>query len=101
MTRTRIAGIGMYVPKNVVTNNDLTQVMDTSDEWIQERTGIKERRFATRYEEPQPPWELKLQRLPCKEQASLQMILTLSFLQHLALIIIFPVVAYWCNVIRH
>jgi 3-oxoacyl-[acyl-carrier-protein] synthase-3 len=51
MIRTRIAGIGMYVPKNVVTNNDLTQVMDTSDEWIQERTGIKERRFATRYED--------------------------------------------------
>ncbi len=51
MIRTRIAGIGMYVPKNVVTNNDLTRVMDTTDEWIQERTGIKERRFATRYED--------------------------------------------------
>jgi len=51
MIRTRIAGIGMYVPKNVVTNNDLTRVMDTSDEWIQERTGIKERRFATRFED--------------------------------------------------
>lgn len=51
MPRTRIAGIGMYVPKNVVTNNDLVQVMDTSDEWIQERTGIKERRYATRYED--------------------------------------------------
>jgi len=41
----------MYVPENVVTNSDLTHVMDTSDEWIQERTGIKERRFATRFEE--------------------------------------------------
>src|SRR5215470_17221850 len=51
MLRARIAGIGMYVPKNVVTNNDLTGVMDTSDEWIQERTGIKQRRFATRYED--------------------------------------------------
>src|SRR4029078_11794792 len=51
MTRTRIAGIGMYVPKNVVTNNDLTTVMDTSDEWIQERTGIQEARFATRFED--------------------------------------------------
>jgi len=51
MYRTKIAGIGMYVPKNVVTNNDLTKVMETSDEWIQERTGIKERRFATRYED--------------------------------------------------
>lgn len=48
MPRSRIAGIGMYVPKNVVTNHDLTKVMDTSDEWIQERTGIKERRYADR-----------------------------------------------------
>src|SRR5687768_13662003 len=46
--RSRIAGIGMYVPKNVITNNDLLKYMDTSDEWIRERTGIKERRFADR-----------------------------------------------------
>jgi 3-oxoacyl-[acyl-carrier-protein] synthase-3 len=39
----------MYVPKNVVSNNDLTRVMDTTDEWIQERTGIKERRYAERF----------------------------------------------------
>jgi 3-oxoacyl-[acyl-carrier-protein] synthase III len=48
MFRSRIAGIGSYVPKQVVTNNDLIKYMDTSDEWIQERTGIKERRFADR-----------------------------------------------------
>src|SRR5215203_241251 len=48
MIRSRIAGIGMYVPKNVISNNDLLKYMDTSDEWIQERTGIKERRFADR-----------------------------------------------------
>lgn len=41
----------MYVPENVVTNDDLTKIMDTSDEWIQERTGIKERRYAHRTEE--------------------------------------------------
>lgn len=41
----------MYVPSHVVTNNDLTKYMDTSDEWIQERTGIKERRYAHRTEE--------------------------------------------------
>jgi len=35
----------MYVPDNVVTNNDLSKIMDTTDEWIQERTGIKQRRF--------------------------------------------------------
>jgi len=51
MYRSRIAGIGMYVPKNVFTNNDLLKYMDTSDDWIQERTGIKERRFAHRTEE--------------------------------------------------
>lgn len=51
MHKTKIAGIGMYVPPQVVTNNDLLQYMDTSDEWIQERTGIKERRYAHRTEE--------------------------------------------------
>lgn len=48
MPQTIIAGIGHYVPANVFTNNDLLQFMDTSDEWIQERTGIKERRYADR-----------------------------------------------------
>ena len=48
MPRSIIAGIGMYVPEQVVTNNDLTQYMDTSDEWIKERTGIEERRYAHR-----------------------------------------------------
>lgn len=48
MPQTIIAGIGHYVPANVMTNNDLLQYMDTSDEWIQERTGIKERRYADR-----------------------------------------------------
>ena len=51
MPSSKIAGIGMYVPENVVTNNDLEKYMDTSDAWIQERTGIKERRFAHRTEE--------------------------------------------------
>jgi 3-oxoacyl-[acyl-carrier-protein] synthase-3 len=51
MIRSKIAGIGMYVPANVVTNKDLLKYMDTSDEWIQERTGIKERHYAHRTEE--------------------------------------------------
>lgn len=51
MPRSIIAGIGMYVPQNVFTNKDLTKYMDTSDEWIQERTGIKERRYAHRTNE--------------------------------------------------
>ena len=44
--RSRIKGLGFYVPDNVVTNDELSKLMDTSDEWIQERTGIKERRHA-------------------------------------------------------
>ena len=44
MYQSKIVGLGKYVPEHVVTNHDLSQVMDTSDEWIQERTGIKERR---------------------------------------------------------
>ena len=45
MYNSRITGLGKYLPENVVTNNDLTQWMETSDEWIQERTGIQERRW--------------------------------------------------------
>ena len=44
MYNSRIAGLGMYVPENVVTNEDLTRIMDTTDEWIVERTGISQRR---------------------------------------------------------
>jgi len=51
MLRTKIAGIGMYVPDEVVTNADLIKYMDTSDAWIRERTGITERRFADRTKE--------------------------------------------------
>jgi len=46
-----IKGIGYYVPENIVTNKDLERHMETSDEWIQERTGIKERRYATRHKQ--------------------------------------------------
>lgn len=41
-----IVGIGRYVPENIVTNHDLEKRMDTSDEWIRTRTGIRERRIA-------------------------------------------------------
>lgn len=51
MPSTLVAGVGKYLPQQVVTNNDLTKYMDTTDAWIQERTGIKERRFAHRTEE--------------------------------------------------
>ena len=41
MFNSKISGLGMYVPENVVTNHDLSKIMDTSNEWIVERTGIK------------------------------------------------------------
>lgn len=45
MYSSKITGMGHYVPDNIVTNDDLSKIMDTTDEWIQERTGIKERRW--------------------------------------------------------
>ena len=41
-----ITGTGAYAPANVVTNDDMAKVVDTSDEWIRSRSGISERRFA-------------------------------------------------------
>ena len=43
----RIAGVGYSIPSTVVTNEDLTKLYDTSDEWIYSRTGIKERRLVS------------------------------------------------------
>lgn len=43
-SRTRILGVGVALPPGIVTNEDLSRRMDTSDEWIQQRTGIRERR---------------------------------------------------------
>ncbi|MFC2074943.1 3-oxoacyl-ACP synthase III family protein [Bdellovibrionota bacterium] len=45
MRRSVIVGTGQYVPPKVVTNDDLATMMDTSDEWIRQRSGIRERRF--------------------------------------------------------
>jgi 3-oxoacyl-[acyl-carrier-protein] synthase-3 len=45
-TPVSITGLGTHVPERVVTNDDLAKVVDTSDEWIVERTGIRERRYA-------------------------------------------------------
>ena len=45
MYNSKITGLGYYVPETIVTNEDLSKMMDTNDAWIQERTGIKERRW--------------------------------------------------------
>jgi len=51
MYRSKIAGVGHYVPEHIVTNDDLAKLMTTNDEWIVERTGIKERRYGKKHEE--------------------------------------------------
>ena len=45
MTFARIAGVGSFLPEKVLTNKDLEKMMDTSDEWIRQRSGIEERRW--------------------------------------------------------
>jgi 3-oxoacyl-[acyl-carrier-protein] synthase-3 len=45
LLRAQIAGTGSFLPERVVTNDDLSKIVETSDQWIQERTGIKSRRF--------------------------------------------------------
>ena len=45
-----ISGIGYYVPEKILTNFDLEKMVDTSDEWIKSRTGIEERRIASKEE---------------------------------------------------
>lgn len=50
MYRAKIAGVGHYVPEKVITNFDLEKMMETSDEWIRERSGIQERHFVAENE---------------------------------------------------
>ena len=50
MYNSKISGLGHYVPENIVTNDALSKVMETSDAWIQERTGIKERRHVLKWD---------------------------------------------------
>ena len=45
MKHSKVMGVGHYVPENIITNDDLAEFVDTSDEWIRERTGIEERRW--------------------------------------------------------
>ena len=51
MYQSKITGLGFYVPDNIMTNEDLSKIIDTDDNWIQERTGIKERRHVVRGED--------------------------------------------------
>jgi 3-oxoacyl-[acyl-carrier-protein] synthase-3 len=48
--RSILAGCGGYLPERIVTNDELSRTIDTSDEWIRERTGIRQRHFASKHE---------------------------------------------------
>ena len=56
--KTRILGTGHYLPERIVTNDELSKLMDTSDEWIRQRTGIEERRFVDFEKDPMGSSEL-------------------------------------------
>ena len=63
--RSQVVGCGGYLPERVVTNHELAQRLDTSDEWIRQRTGIGERRIAA-------PGELTSDLAVCAAQRALQ-----------------------------
>ena len=63
MYNSKITGLGFHVPERVVTNDDLSKIMDTSDEWIQERTGIQERRHIVKGEETTATMGVKAARI--------------------------------------
>lgn len=66
MIRSKIAGIGHYLPERVVTNDDLTKVMDTTDAWVQERTGIQTRRYCRKHEETSTTMGAAATRIACE-----------------------------------
>ncbi len=63
MYHSKITGLGYYVPDNIVTNDDLSKIMDTNDAWIQERTGIQERRHIIRGEDTTTSMGVKAARI--------------------------------------
>src|SRR5680860_274238 len=66
MYNSKITGLGYYVPENVVTNDDLSKLMDTNDAWIQERTGIQERRHVVTGEDTTTTMGVKAAKIAIK-----------------------------------
>jgi len=71
MKRSKIAGIGSYLPERIVTNDELAKLMDTTDEWVQERTGIQTRRYGIKHEETTSSMGAKAALVAC-ERAGIQ-----------------------------
>lgn len=63
MYHSKISGLGFYVPNNIVTNDDLSKIIETNDEWIQERTGIQERRHIVKGEDTTTTMGVKAARI--------------------------------------
>lgn len=63
MFRSKISGLGHYVPENIVTNDDLAKLIDTNNEWIVERTGIQERRYSVLEEDTTSGMGVKASRI--------------------------------------
>ena len=63
MYHSKITGLGFYVPENIVTNDDLAELIDTNDEWIQERTGIQRRRHIIKGEDSTTTMGVKAARI--------------------------------------
>jgi len=98
MIHSKIAGIGKYLPKRVVTNNDLLQYMDTSDEWIRERTGIEERRYAHRTEETTTTMAVEAAKVAIERAGITPQDIEFHHLRNPESGLLFPWSAeYWCN----
>lgn len=87
----------MYVPKNVVTNQDLTQYMETSDEWIRERTGITQRRYADRQGETTTTMGVEAAKIAIERAGITPQDIDFIVFATLSLIIISPAAVYWFN----
>ncbi len=71
----RIVGVGKSLPEKVLTNAEIERMVETSDEWIVDRTGIRERRIAAAHERP-PAWAPPPAAWRCRPRASAPRALT-------------------------
>ena len=97
MIQSKVAGVGKYIPEKTVTNDELSQIMDTSDAWIQERTGIKERHYAKRYEESSTTLAYNAAKIAIERAGITAKDIDFIVLLPSPLIIISLAAAFYCN----